>query len=75
MTSEFIVAGDKRWLDDVGMTVEQILAAMQADDYIGFCVVCGAEHDGVEPDARQYPCRECGKLSVYGAEELLIGID
>jgi hypothetical protein len=75
MTSELIVAGDKRSLDDVGITVEQILAAAQADDYIGFCVACGAEHYGVEPDARKYPCQDCGKLSVYGAEDLLIGMD
>ena len=54
--------------------VEQILAAAQADEYIGFCDACGAEHYGVEPDARNYPCWECGKFKVYGAEDLLIGI-
>ncbi len=38
----------------------------------GFCVACGADADGCEPDARGYECEECGKPSVYGAEELLI---
>jgi hypothetical protein len=38
----------------------------------GFCVKCGKEHKGVEPDARKYPCGKCGALSVYGAEELVL---
>jgi len=35
------------------------------------CVECGAEHYGVEPDARGYECEECEQRGVYGAEELL----
>lgn len=38
----------------------------------GFCVECGADADGVEPDARGYECEECGAAAVYGAEELAI---
>lgn len=38
----------------------------------GFCTDCGAEVDGVEPDAREYECEHCGEPSVYGAEELLM---
>ncbi len=35
----------------------------------GFCLGCGSEADGVEPDARQYRCEV---RQVYGLEELLI---
>jgi hypothetical protein len=42
------------------------------DAYIGFCRGCGAEHDGCEPDARNYPCEECGANAVFGLEELLM---
>jgi hypothetical protein len=38
----------------------------------GFCVKCGADAEGVEPDARGYECESCGERGVYGAEELLL---
>ena len=38
----------------------------------GFCVDCGEEADGVEPDATKYRCESCGARAVYGAEELLM---
>lgn len=38
----------------------------------GFCIACGAEAEGCEPDAREYPCSSCQARAVYGAEELLI---
>ncbi len=38
----------------------------------GFCIACGADADGCEPDARNYECEECGKLKVFGAQELAI---
>jgi DNA-directed RNA polymerase subunit RPC12/RpoP len=41
------------------------------DQYLGFCLECGAIRETVEPDARQYKCDECGELAVYGAEEIL----
>jgi hypothetical protein len=40
-------------------------------DNPGFCIACGLEHDGIEPDARKYECESCGTRTVYGAEELL----
>ena len=40
----------------------------------GFCAACGAEAEGVEPDARGYECEECGEPRVYGAEELLFRV-
>jgi hypothetical protein len=41
-------------------------------DNPGFCVRCGADAEGVEPDARGYTCESCGEDGVYGAEELLM---
>lgn len=41
-------------------------------DNPGFCVACGEEADGCEPDARKYKCEHCGERQVYGAEELLM---
>ncbi len=38
----------------------------------GFCVACGADAYGVEPDAERYPCEDCGKKAVFGAEQLLL---
>jgi len=53
------------------ITLDTILAAVE-DDYIGICVRCGQEQEGVEPDARKYECESCGANAVYGAEELLM---
>ena len=36
----------------------------------GFCIACGVEVSGVEPDAREHVCKACGAAAVYGAEEL-----
>jgi predicted RNA-binding Zn-ribbon protein involved in translation (DUF1610 family) len=38
----------------------------------GFCVACGKEAEGVEPDARNYLCESCGDFTVYGAEDLFL---
>lgn len=38
----------------------------------GFCLICGNEAHGVEPDARNYECEACGAEQVFGAEELLM---
>ena len=60
------------------LTEERIMAAaedhMLSLDYIGFCIICGAESHGVEPDARRYACEACGERGVYGAEELAMRI-
>lgn len=42
------------------------------EEYKGFCIYCGAEHDCIEPDARKYQCENCNKAGVYGTEELLL---
>ena len=46
--------------------------AVENGEMIGYCLACGAEADGVEPDAREYECESCGASEVYGAEELII---
>ena len=40
----------------------------------GSCLACGAEAEGVEPDAEQYECESRGEAAVYGAAEILIAI-
>jgi hypothetical protein len=42
--------------------------------YQGFCIECGAQADGVEPDAEGYECVSCQAEAVYGAEQLLFYI-
>ena len=50
----------------------RVIEAAQQDDGSGFCIACGAEAGGLEPDARRRLCDSCGAHTVYGAEELLI---
>jgi hypothetical protein len=45
------------------------------NDNPGFCVACGHEQGGCEPDARRYECEVCGEHKVYGAEELMFQLD
>ncbi len=60
------------------ITPERIMDACQRRDVSldnpGFCTACGADAEGVEPDARGYECEECGAHAVYGAEELLLEV-
>lgn len=53
------------------VSLDRVMEAVEADDNLGFCVACGAEAYGVEPDARGYTCEACGQAKVYGAQELL----
>ena len=41
-------------------------------DNPGFCLACGNEQEGCEPDARNLECEECGQRQVFGAEEILM---
>ncbi len=54
------------------LNIDVVLSAVQRDDNIGFCLGCGLEQGGCEPDAREYKCDSCGEFSVYGAEEILM---
>ena len=53
-------------------TLDEVIAAVQDDDGSGFCLACGEQAWGVEPDARGYECENCGEHKVYGAEECLM---
>lgn len=55
--------------------VNAVKRSMRDESYPGFCIACGRKaKQPCEPDAREYPCqyKSCGKLAVYGAEELLM---
>jgi bacterioferritin-associated ferredoxin len=60
------------------LTEDRIVDAVERHattlDDLGFCLSCGAEAHGVEPDARRYVCESCGARQVYGADELLLRI-
>lgn len=60
------------------VTMDKVMAAVEAEmttlDNPGFCVICGEEAEGVEPDARKYVCESCGQRGVYGASELLMNM-
>ena len=55
-------------IEDVMDAVERSMSGL---DNPGFCTACGAEADGVEPDAENYECHECGEHKVFGAEQLM----
>jgi hypothetical protein len=52
--------------------VEACERRMTRLDDPGFCLACGNEQGGCEPDARRYQCEACGEFQVYGAEELAL---
>lgn len=58
------------------LTLKRVIDAVERQmttlDNPGFCLACGEEQEGCEPDAHQYECEACGALRVYGAEELLL---
>lgn len=43
-------------------------------DNPGFCLICGNEAEGVEPDAENYKCESCGAEQVFGSDQLLMEI-
>jgi hypothetical protein len=52
--------------------VSQAVDVVEHDENLGCCLKCGAWCDGCEPDARMYPCDECGEYAVFGAEQILL---
>lgn len=54
------------------ITVDRVIEAVSQDDNLGFCLACGDDAYGVEPDAEGYTCESCGKPSVMGAEQVLL---
>ena len=68
----------KRSLWHKSLTDERISEA-SADcagslDNPGFCLICGTDASGVEPDAANYRCEQCGAEQVFGADALLLAI-
>lgn len=61
------------------ITLERVMDAVERRntslDNPGFCVSCGEDQEGCEPDAREYLCESCGEKGVYGAEELLFSME
>ena len=57
---------------DQDKLLQAIENSMHSLDNPGFCIECGAERDGCEPDAENYECYDCGENAVYGAEMRLI---
>ncbi len=58
--------GNHQWKPSI-----EYVMALSAQD-MGFCLACGAEVDGIEPDIRRGQCPECGAHKAYGAEELAL---
>jgi len=56
-------------LDDVMAAAEEQMFGLGND---GFCLKCGHQQDGCEPDARGYRCEDCGANAVYGATEIMM---
>lgn len=54
------------------ITRERVMSALKSKDYPGFCLTCGAEAEGCEPDAEYHECDSCGAPSVFGAEQVLL---
>ena len=54
--------------------IDRAMEIVEADEYLGLCLDCGAEKDCCEPDARKYTCDECGEQKVYGAQEILLNL-
>lgn len=57
------------------ITIDRVVEATERQmfslDNPGFCLACGNEQEGCEPDARKYECEACGQKQVYGAQEIL----
>lgn len=60
------------------LTFERVEAAVSDQMFglenPGFCIACGEDADGCEPDARNYECDSCGESEVFGASEILMMI-
>ena len=52
----------------------ELIALIEEDDNQGMCKSCAYIQAGVEPDARNYTCENCGEDSVFGVEELLLEV-
>lgn len=62
-----------QWHSDVTETaiMEACGRRLISLDNLGFCLACGIETGGVEPDACGYECEACGEDQVFGCDELM----
>ena len=54
------------------LDVDAVVEAVAGDGTSGFCLECGYEQGGCEPDAQEYTCEACGEEKVFGAEIILM---
>lgn len=54
------------------LDMAEVMDAAEQDENAGFCTECGAYHEGIEPDARNYECENCGARAVFGAEQIIL---
>jgi hypothetical protein len=59
-------------MQQVKISIDDVLEAVEADDYVGFCLACGESQGQVEPDANRLRCESCGVRAVAGAEYILV---
>jgi hypothetical protein len=57
---------------DLDLVMDAVERQNTGLDNPGFCLGCGEEADGCEPDARGYDCEFCGEPLVYGAADILM---
>jgi hypothetical protein len=64
------------WTVHASITSDRVCEAVERHltslDNPGFCLACGADAEGVEPDAEGYECEICEEPAVWGADQLLI---
>lgn len=59
-------------MDYIKIPLSQLEEVLASDNSTGFCLKCGNEQYGCEPDARKYLCGGCTEAAVYGAEEIML---
>ena len=57
---------------DMDRVMEAVTESWNSCSNPGFCIECGYEQEGCEPDAEGYECEECGAMAVMGAENCLL---
>jgi len=70
-TKDIVNDSGKKYVIPV-MSADEMKDVMFGMGCRGWCLTCGEEVDGVEPDASKYLCECCGERKVYGMEQLLI---
>ena len=63
----------ERWAPNLteDVIMDAVERRMTTLDNPGFCLACGNEQGGCEPDARRYECEACGEKQVFGPHEIL----